>query len=172
MVTIKELSDSIGISKVGITKWIERNGYKDRLQKIGNKYYVPAEVEQVVRANFDRRETKPKKVVNDTRETENTVTSEIIALLREQLETKDREIERLHTQIENLQKINADTVKALRESNTLQALQLTDGIERSGHEAVEDPQRTTSEPRENDDQSQGEARENKSFISRIFRIFR
>ena len=105
MVTIKELSDSIGISKVGITKWIERNGYKDRLQKIGNKYFIPVEVEQVVRANFDRRETKPKKVANDTRETENTVTSEIIALLREQLETKDREIERLHTQIENLQKI-------------------------------------------------------------------
>lgn len=178
MVTIKELSDSIGISKVGITKWIERNGYKDRLQKIGNKYYIPAEVEQVVRANFDRRETKPKKVANDTRETENTVTSEIIALLREQLETKDREIERLHTQIENLQKINADTVKALRESNTLQALQLTDGLDKMDY--AEDLQRSKSEARENDDsseevvrdQNQGEVRANKSFISRIFRIFR
>lgn len=131
MITIKELSESIGVSKVGVTKWIDRNGYKDRLQKIGNKYMVPADVEQVVRANFAHREPKKVEEVEEVGTQDNNVTSEILALLRKQLAVKDEEIARLHTQIEDLQKINADMVKAVRESNTLQAkvLQLTDGTD-------------------------------------------
>ena len=148
MATIKELSESIGISKVGLTKWIERNGYKDRLEKIGNKYVIPADVEQVVRSYFDRRDTKPQKAVQTTVNAETEITSEILSLLREQLEVKDREIERLHQQVDDLQKINADMTKALREVNTLQAMLLTDGSDRSGREAVEDQERTESEPRE------------------------
>ena len=147
MATIKELSESIGISKVGLNKWIERNGYKDRLEKIGNKYVIPADVEQVIRANFDRREPKPQKVVQNNADADKDITSEILALLREQLETKDREIERLHKQVDDLQKINADMVKAVRELNTIQAMQLTDGSEVSGRVAVEDHEQTESEPR-------------------------
>ena len=172
MVTIKELSDSIGVSKVGITKWIERNGYKDQLQKVGNKFVIPADVEQKIRANFDRREQKRDQTVNTTTETENTVTSEIIALLREQLEVKDKEIERLHTQIENLQTVNADMVKAVRELNTLQAMQLTDGSDRSDREAVED--RHDPADRSEDlarTRTKSEPREKPSFIGRIKRIF-
>lgn len=153
MITIKELSESIGISKVGITKWIERNGYKDRLQKIGNKYVVPADVEQVIRANFAHREPKKAEPINPAPNSNNDVTSEIIALLREQLEAKDREIDRLHTQVENLQAINADMVKAVRELNTLQAMQLTDGTE------SEQRKRTPSEPRETTANSESIARE-------------
>ena len=155
MATIKELSESIGISKVGLTKWIERNGYKARLEKVGNKYVIPADLEQVIRASFDRREQKPPKVVQNDGEPEKNLTEEIINLLREQLESKDREIERLHKQVDDLQKINADMVKAVRELNTLQAMQLTDGSDRTEAEQREnDPipekpqrERTTSEPR-------------------------
>ena len=167
MATIKELSESIGISKVGLTKWIERNGYKDRLQKIGNKYIIPADVEQVIRANFDRREPKPQKVVQNTNDTDTDVTSEILALLREQLETKDREIERLHKQVDDLQKINADMTKAVRELNTISAMLLTDGSDNSGRVAVEDQERTESEPRE---QSKVEPRK-KSLWDRIKSVF-
>lgn len=175
MVTIKELSDAIGVSKVGVSKWIERNGYKDRLQKIGNKYFIPADVEQVIRANFDNREPKPQKAMNSNEAVENAVTSELIALLREQLESKDREIERLHNQIENLQKINADTIKALRESNTLQAMQLTDGSEVSDRAGVENIQRNTRGDQpgvENIQRTESEQRETVSFWDRIRRTFR
>ncbi len=144
MVTIKELSDSIGVSKVAVNKWIEKNGYKDHLQKHGNKYMIPADVEQAVRSYFDRREQKPTKSINPASDSENTVTSEIIALLREQLEAKDREIDRLHSQVETLQAMQADFVKAVREINTLQAMQITDGTDR------EQVERTKSEQREND----------------------
>lgn len=167
MATIKELSESIGISKVGLNKWIERNGYKDRLEKIGNKYIIPADVEQDIRANFDRREPKPQKVVQNNADADKDITSEILALLREQLETKDREIERLHKQVDDLQKINADMVKAVRELNTIQAMQLTDGSEVSGRVAVEDHERTESAPRE---QSKVEPRK-KSFWDRIKSVF-
>lgn len=167
MATIKELSESIGISKVGLNKWIERNGYKDRLEKIGNKYVIPADIEQVIRANFDRREPKPQKAVQNNVDADKDITSEILALLREQLETKDKEIERLHKQVDDLQKINADMVKAVRELNTIQAMQLTDGSER-----------TTGEPRENRDQSESEVREQskdeprkKSLWDRIKGVF-
>ena len=155
MATIKELADSVGISKVGLSKWIERNGYKDRLDKVGNKYIVPADIEQAVRSYFDHRDTKPQKAVQNTNNTDSDITSEILALLREQLETKDREIERLHQQVHDLQQINADMVKAVRELNTLSAMQLTDGtreeLERDNN------QRTATEQRE---QSKSEAREN------------
>ncbi len=167
MATIKELSESIGISKVGLNKWIERNGYKDRLEKIGNKYVIPADVEQVIRANFDRREPKPQKVVQNNADADKDITSEILALLREQLETKDREIERLHKQVDDLQKINADMVKAVRELNTIQAMQLTDGSEVSGRVAVGDHEQTESEPRE---QSKDEPRK-KSLWDRIKAVF-
>jgi hypothetical protein len=167
MATIKELSESIGISKVGINKWIERNGYKDRLQKVGNKYIVPADIERLIRQNFALREHKRAEVVQDNVETKTDITSEILALLREQLESKDREIERLHKQVDDLQKINADMVKAVRELNTLQAMQLTDGSER-----------TESEPRENERPAPGEPRANpekpaggKGLIYRLKRLF-
>lgn len=168
MATIKELSESIGISKVGLNKWIERNGYKDRLEKVGNKYIVPADVEQVIRANFDRREPKPQKVVQNNADVDKDITTEILALLREQLETKDREIERLHKQVDDLQKINADMVKAVRELNTIQAMQLTDGSEVSGRVAVED--QTPNEPRENEEQTKSEPRK-KSLWDRLKSVF-
>lgn len=168
MATIKELSESIGISKVGLNKWIERNGYKDRLQKIGNKYIVPADVEQVVRSYFDRRDTKPQKVVQNTDDAEKEITSEILALLREQLEVKDREIERLHQQVDDLQRINADMTKAVRELNTIQAMLLTDG---SGRVAVEDQDQSESKVSDpaGDQTSEEQARKPRrlSFFERI-----
>lgn len=168
MITIKELSESINVSKVGITKWIERNGYKDRLQKQGNKYLIPEDIERVIRANFDHREPKAEKVSGNTPEPENTVTEEILALLREQLEAKDREIDRLHTQIENLQNINADMVKAVRELNTIQAMQLTDGAERSEDEVRENDNRSENVARE---RTASEQREKLSLWGRIKRTF-
>ena len=137
MATIKELSESIGISK------------------------------RLIRQNFAFREQKRAEVVQDNVETKTDITSEILALLREQLESKDREIERLHKQVDDLQKINADMVKAVRELNTLQAMQLTDGSER-----------TESEPRENESLAPKEHRENsekpaggKGLIYRLKRLF-
>ena len=167
MITIKELSESIGVSKVGITKWIERNGYKDDLQKIGNKYLVPADVERAVRENFAHRETKGSKPTDSSKKMESEIAAEILALLRDQLESKDKEIERLHQQVDDLQKINADMVKAVRELNTLQALQLTDGSPSEPREDQGERDRTTSEPRATD----GDNREIRTFLARIFKRF-
>lgn len=152
MVTIKELSESIGVSKVAITKWLERNGKKGYLEKVGNKYYIPDDIEASVRVYFADREPKKAEKRDSAPISENTLTEEIIALLREQLEAKDREIDRLQTQVENLQSINADMVKAVRELNTLQAMQLAEPgtSEESIEESIkgaDDAEGVTDQPR-------------------------
>lgn len=132
--TIKELSAELGVSKVGLSKWIDRNGYKEQLQLVGNRYEIPDDLEKTIRSKFSFRGHKTKETINRTSEPEKAVTSEILGVLREQLEVKDREIERLHEEIarlqeslEHIQQANVDTLKALREANALQALQLTEG---------------------------------------------
>lgn len=128
MTTIKQLSDEIGVSKVSITKWLEKNGYRDSLEKVGNKFVLSDEVADAVKRVYKaRRQPKKAEPINPASNSNNDVTSEIIALLREQLEAKDREIDRLQTQIEHLQSANADALKAIRELNSLSAMkQLTE----------------------------------------------
>ena len=118
MVTIKQLAESLGVSKVAISKWLERNQKKECLEKVGNKYYVPSDIEASVRSYFADREPKKAETDNSASVGDNTLTDEIISLLREQLDAKDKQISRLQEQVDNL-------IKALREANTLhhQAMQ-------------------------------------------------
>lgn len=167
MITIKALAEDIGISKVAVTKWLERNGCKDSLQKVGNRYMIPLDIENDIRAYFAHKEPKQSKPMNNTLEAEKQLTSEILALLREQLEAKDREIERLHHQVEDLQHINADMVKAVRELNTIQAMQLTGEVERTMSEQRENDVEPTMNPRANHEQSQEEAKKKRSWMDRL-----
>lgn len=130
MKTIKELADICGVSKVAITKWLEKNGYTERLEKVGNKFVMDDTVaDEVIRAYTARREKKKAEPINTASTAEKPLTEDITALLdilRKQLEQKDAEINRLYQQVENLQAINADMVKAVRELNTIQAMQLAE----------------------------------------------
>lgn len=123
MATIKELADKLNVSKVAITKWLEKNGYRESMEKVGNKFVLPDDIaDEVVRAYTARRQPKKAEPINTAPEAENALTSEIIDLLRSQLEAKDREIDRLQTQIEHLQSVNEDALKAIRELNSLSAM--------------------------------------------------
>lgn len=176
MTTIKELSESIGISKVGLNKWIERNGYKDQLEKVGNKYVIPDGLERDIRLYFDRRDTKPAKVEEQTANEKKDITEEILSLLREQLESKDREIERLHQQVDDLQKVNTDLVKAVRELNTISyKAMLTEG---TPNELREDEESPANHQREKEDHSESVASDRteseprkKSLWNRLKSIF-
>lgn len=126
MTTIKEIADRIGVSKVAVNKWLDKNGYRDSLEKVGNKFVLPDDIADAVISSYTaRREHQKVKTINTSSGDEKALTEEIIDLLRKQLEAKDREIDRLQTQVENLQNINADMVKAVRELNTIQAMQLS-----------------------------------------------
>lgn len=123
MATIKELADELNVSKVAITKWLEKNGYRESMEKVGNKFVLPDDIaDEVVRTYTARRQPKKAEPINTAPEAENALTSEIIDLLRSQLEAKDREIDRLQTQIEHLQSVNEDALKAIRELNSLSAM--------------------------------------------------
>lgn len=127
MATIKQLADELNVSKVAITKWLEKNGYRESMEKVGNKFVLPDDIaDEVVRAYTARRQPKKAEPINTAPEAENALTSEIVALLREQLAEKDQMINRLQTQIENLQAVNADMTKAIRELNAIQYHQLAE----------------------------------------------
>ena len=51
--TIKELAEELQVSKVTVSKTIERLGLKDRLQKEGNRFIVPDTVADRVRLSFN-----------------------------------------------------------------------------------------------------------------------
>ena len=144
MITIRELAADVGTSKVAITKLLERTDKKKYLEKVGNKYYVPSDIEAFVRSYFSDREPKKAEKDNSAPIGENTLTEEIIALLRDQLDAKDREIARLQEQVDNL-------IKALREANTLhhQAMQqLAEPVENEEPiEKGEDAEAVTEEPK-------------------------
>lgn len=127
MTTIKELAEELSVSKVAITKWLEKNIGLENLEKVGNKYVLSDnQTDAVKRAYTARRQPKRAEPINTASDTENALTAEIIALLRAELAEKDRMIDRLQTQVENLQSANADALKAIRELNTIQALQLSE----------------------------------------------
>ena len=127
MATIKELADELNVSKVAITKWLEKNGYRESMEKVGNKFVLPDDIaDEVVRAYTARRQPKKAEPINTAPEAENALTSEIIDLLRAELAEKDKIIDRLQTQVENLTSITADMVKAVHQLNTLSAMQLAE----------------------------------------------
>lgn len=99
--TVKDLASELGISKVAVNKKIERLGLKDKLIKDGNRFVLPAEVADAVRASY-KYKTKTRAGEEDTRTDKDAtrgedpgVYADIIQVLREQLEEKDRQIERL-----------------------------------------------------------------------------
>lgn len=127
MATIKQLADELNVSKVAVTKWLEKNGYRESMEKVGNKFVLPDDIaDEAVRAYKAHRQPKKAEPINTAPEAENALTSEIVALLREQLAEKDQMIARLQTQVENLTSINADMVKAVHQLNTLSAMQLAE----------------------------------------------
>lgn len=113
MLTVKQLADDIGVSKVAVNKKIETLGLKSRLTQEGNRYLIDDDIADQVRQAFKYRTeqsttnaTKEEKLhgENGTASNKPGVYDDVIqaltdqlAVLTEQLKEKDRQIERLHT---------------------------------------------------------------------------
>lgn len=113
MLTVKQLADEIGVSKVAVNKKIEALGLKSKLTQDGNRYLIGDDVADQVRQAFKYRTeqsttnaTKDEKThgENGTASNKPGVYDDVIqaltdqlAVLTEQLKEKDKQIERLHT---------------------------------------------------------------------------
>lgn len=98
-ITVKDLATELDISKVAVNKKIESLGMKGKLIKDGNRYLIPAEVADAVRTSYKYktpRQTKTEDTRADaTRNEDPGIYADIIAVLKAQLEEKDKQIERM-----------------------------------------------------------------------------
>lgn len=100
MLTIKDLAEEIGVSKVAINKKVEHLGIKDQLTKAGNRYLLSDEQADLIRGAFKYRTEMdtPTTDQGDTKQDEMTTEAllKVIDTLTEQLAEKDKQLNRLY----------------------------------------------------------------------------
>lgn len=112
MKTIKQIADELGVSKQAVFKKIDNLGLRSRLKKNANQFTVDEETETLILQGFSNVE-RQRINVNKIKTSEQEV-DDIIAILKEQLAVKDRQIEQLTAALEN-------TTASLRAAQALHA---------------------------------------------------
>lgn len=145
--TIKQLADELSVSKVAINNKLSELGLKDKCEKVGNRFIVPDAVADQLRESFkDRVKAEPAGQSSD-----------VIQVLSDQLKEKDKQIESLLKQLEQLQAQNADFMKVIQQNNYLLAGAIDS--DRKQNEPIAD---TTAET------VSEEPAQKKSFFRRLF----
>lgn len=105
MKTIKQIADELGVSKTAVRKKIENLGLSKKVQTNGNRIEVDERQERLIKSAFSKKETKTANA-NEVSEKSETLRllSSMVSTLQEQLQEKDRQIERLQIELENAQK--------------------------------------------------------------------
>ncbi len=161
-ISVKALSEELGVSKPTLFKRIDALELRSELQKQGRALMIPAETADKLRASFRAVQKEEQKATQPAEESEE-LTSAIIELLKEQLKSKDDLINRLQNQIESLQEDNRRYIY----QNTQLLLSPGSMTPASQTEPVEADFTETEAER-----SENEAREEpkKSFFRRLFGI--
>lgn len=156
-VTVRQLAEELGLSKVAVNNRIDKLSLRDQLVKSGNRHLIPESTAEAIRESFRvNRKTEPP--AQDTQ-------SAVIDILSEQLKQKDKQIESLMAQLEMLQSQNTDLLKSVREHSYL--LLQANGIQTEEAESVADPveaeagEAPKEEPKE---------QEKKGFFRRLFNL--
>ena len=94
--TIKQIADELGVSKTAVRKKIENLGLRSGLQKNGNQFAIDDKQEKLIKSCFfeNKSETANREPVCEKTETFPLV-SDLVSVLKEQLEEKDKQIESL-----------------------------------------------------------------------------
>ena len=99
MTTVKELSASIGVSKVSLYALIKKDEYKPYVSKIDNTTVIDDSGAALVRAYYSReRDASFNELGNDLQDE----TTDILDFLKEQLREKDNQINALTTAVNTL----------------------------------------------------------------------
>ena len=109
MITIKELAEQLGISKVSIYKRLKQPDIKSHILKKDNVKMIDETGVNIIKNHYSRERGEAlENVFNDTvNKDENQLNVELIALLQEQLKEKDNQINSLLTIVKNSQTIQA-----------------------------------------------------------------
>lgn len=142
--SIKEIADTVGVSKTAVRKKIEKLGLQTELLKNGNKITVDENVAKQIITAFDRptgNETQTEFANQNDNEF-----SKVIEILQAELESKNKQLASKDRQIEDLTRALENTTASLQAEQALHAgtmqKQLSSGEEQ---EQAEDQGKTKTD---------------------------
>lgn len=142
--TIKEIADTVGVSKTAVRKKIEKLGLQTKLLKNGNKITIDEETAKQVIMAFDK-QTENKTQTRFANQNENEL-SKVIEILQAELESKNKQLASKDRQIEDLTRALENTTASLQAEQALHAgtmqKQLSSGEEQ---EQAEDQEKTKTD---------------------------
>lgn len=96
MKTIKQIADELGVSKTAVRNKIENLGLSEKMETNGNRIEVNERQERLIKSAFSQKKSKTENVNKVFEKTETLrLLSDMISTLTEQLQEKDKQIERL-----------------------------------------------------------------------------
>lgn len=96
MKTIKQIADELGVSKTAVRNKIENLGLSEKMETNGNRIEVNERQERLIKSAFSQKKSKTENVNKVSKKTETLrLLSDMISTLTEQLQEKDKQIERL-----------------------------------------------------------------------------
>lgn len=123
--TVKDLAEQVGVSKQAIIDKIKKLGLQNNLTRKGNRFVI-----NETQANFILSAFQGKQQVQSTRNNanqNNDLLYELVKTLQQQLDEKDKQIERLTALNENLLKISEQSQQL--HAGTIQTQLLTEQTE-------------------------------------------
>lgn len=96
MKTIKQIADELGVSKTAVRNKIENLGLSEKMETNGNRIEVNERQERLIKSAFSQKKSKTENANKVSEKTETLrLLSDMISTLTEQLQEKDKQIERL-----------------------------------------------------------------------------
>ena len=142
--SIKEIADTVGVSKTAVRKKIEKLGLQTELLKNGNKITVDENVAKQIITAFDR-PTENEMQTEFANQNDNEF-SKVIEILQAELESKNKQLASKDRQIEDLTRALENTTASLQAEQALHAgtmqKQLSSGEEQ---EQAEDQEKTKTD---------------------------
>lgn len=142
--TIKEIADTVGVSKTAVRKKIEKLGLQTKLLKNGNKITIDEKTAKQVIMAFDK-QTENETQTRFANQNENEL-SKVIEILQAELESKNKQLASKDRQIEDLTRALENTTASLQAEQALHAgtmqKQLSSGEEQ---EQAEDQEKTKTD---------------------------
>lgn len=141
--TIKQLAEEISISKTAVRKKITEEVEVKFSETIGNTVYISKEGETIIKASFSKRKEK---LVSDK---DSETVSELVCMLKNELSSKNKQLEVKDTQITELQNL-------LNQQQQLQLMEQKKGL------------LLLDEAKQEFEEKNSTPTENKGFFSRLF----
>lgn len=142
--SIKEIADTVGVSKTAVRKKIEKLGLQTEFLKNGNKITVDENVAKQIITAFDR-PTENKTQTEFANQNDNEF-SKVVEILQAELESKNKQLASKDRQIEDLTRALENTTASLQAEQALHAgtmqKQLSSGEEQ---EQAEDQEKTKTD---------------------------